>query len=274
MNTTLEIPEGSKAVISGKVIDGKNYLVVEVENEEQKEPEWTKFKRGDVLINPNAKPAIFAIFGEYGDGHSKRYFDCLFNSRHYGNTNWISSQLRKATEEEKQVLLDMLAKDGLMWDAEKLELVKIPDVPEWKNFKRGDVLICPDAEKEIFVIFDEYMNNSNHACFSCIFNVTSDENTLWMTDVFRKATKEEEKRFFKWLREERGLEWDGEKLVEVPKKGDMCIFWDSTPNEAMICVYKEFEDDHHIDHLDFYWDNAIKWDGTKEQYEKVLRGEL
>ena len=33
MNTTLEIPEGSRAVISGKVINGKNYLVVEVENE-------------------------------------------------------------------------------------------------------------------------------------------------------------------------------------------------------------------------------------------------
>ena len=33
MNTTLEIPEGSKATIQGKVIDGKNYLVVEVERE-------------------------------------------------------------------------------------------------------------------------------------------------------------------------------------------------------------------------------------------------
>jgi len=33
MNTTLELPEGSKATIRGKVIDGKNYLVVEVENE-------------------------------------------------------------------------------------------------------------------------------------------------------------------------------------------------------------------------------------------------
>jgi len=204
MNTTLEIPEGSKATIQGKVIDGKNYLVVEVEQESEGEN-------------------IFEI-------------------------------ARK------------------MLDKKRAEIEA--EAPEWTKFKRGDVLIYPDPKNEIFVIFDEYMNNSNHACFSCIFNVTSDENTLWMTDVFRKATKEEEKRFFKWLREERGLEWDGEKLVEVPKKGDMCIFWDSTPNEAMICVYKEFEDDHHIDHLDFYWDNAIKWDGTKEQYEKVLRGEL
>jgi hypothetical protein len=185
MNTTLELPEGSKAVISGKVIDGKNYLVVEVEREPEKS-----------------------------------------------------------------------------------------DAPEWTKFKRGDVLIYPDPENEIFVIFDEYMNNSNHACFSCIFNVTSDENTMWMTNMFRKATKEEEKRFFKWLREERGLEWDGEKLVEFLKEGDMCIFWDSNPSLALISIYHHFEDSSYVDHRYLCWDNAIKWDGTKEQYERVLRGEI
>ena len=184
-NTTLEIPEGSKATIQGKVIDGKNYLVVEVENEEQKEPEW-------------------------------------------------------------------------------------------KNFKRGDVLIYPDPKNEIFVIFDEYMNNSNHACFSCIFNVTSDENTMWMTNMFRKATKEEEKRFFKWLREEKGLGWDGEKLVEFLKEGDLAIFWDDNSEEARIAIYKRLDNDYglYVDHSDIYWFNALKWDGTKEQYEKVLRGEI
>ena len=179
INTTLEIPEGSKATIQGKVIDGKNYLVVEVEQE----PEWTKFKRGDVLI-------------------------------------------------------------------------------------------CPDVEPVIFVIFGEYVVGTNRTWYNCIFNSTGNTNTDWASSPFRKATDAEKAGFFKWLRDEEGLEWDGEKLVEVPKKGDMCIFWDSTPNEAMICVYKEFEDDHHIDHLDFYWDNAIKWDGTREQYERVLRGEI
>ncbi len=58
------------------------------------------------------------------------------------------------------------------------------------------------------------------------------------------------------------------------KAGDMCIFWDYTPREAIIAVYQHFVDGNYVDHMDFYWDNAIKWDGTKEQYEKVLRGEL
>ena len=183
MNTTLELPEGSKAVISGKVIDGKNYLVVEVKNEEQKEPEWTKFKRGDVLI-------------------------------------------------------------------------------------------CPDAEKEIFVIFGEYVEGGNHTCFNCIFNSTGDTNTNWVSSPFRKTTKEEEERFFKWLEKEKGLEWDGEKLVEFLKEGDMAIFWDANPRDAFIDIYKGFRDGCYVSHRDAYWDNALKWDGTRGQYEKVLRGEL
>ena len=186
MNTTLEIPEGSKAVISGKVIDGKNYLVVEVENEEQA-PEWTKFKRGDVLI----KPAV-----------------------------------------------------------------------------------C--KRDEIFVIFDEYMVDSNHTYFNCIFNNVNDGETHWVSELFRKATDVEEGRFFKWLDEEKGLEWDGEKLVEFLREGDLAIFWNDNSGEASIAIYKRHEDDYgfYVDHGDLYWDNALKWDGTKEQYERVLRGEL
>jgi hypothetical protein len=67
-------------------------------------------------------------------------------------------------------------------------------------------------------------------------------------------------------------------IVEVEqepelKEGDMAIFWDYTSG-AIIAVYRGFLDGRHLDHLDMYWYNAIKWDGTKEQYEKVLRGEL
>ena len=182
-NTTLEIPEGSKATIQGKVIDGKNYLVVEVKNEEQKEPEWTKFKRGDVLIYSKGMDVIFVIFGEYRNGHSKYYFNCLFNS-------------------------------------------------------------------------------------------VDDGNTCWVSELFRKATDAEKAGFFKWLEKEKGLEWDGEKLVEFLKEGDLAIFWHYEPREAIIAVYRHFVDDSYVDHMGSYWGNAIKWDGTKEQYERVLRGEL
>ena len=73
------------------------------------------------------------------------------------------------------------------------------------------------------------------------------------------------------------------------KEGDMCIFWDyakpkiceqcggefiATSCEAIIAVYRGFLDGSYVDHLAMYWDNALKWDGTKEQYERVLRGEI
>ena len=58
------------------------------------------------------------------------------------------------------------------------------------------------------------------------------------------------------------------------KKGDMAIFWDSNPSVAFISIYQHFVDGKHIDHMGIYWDNAIKWDGTKEQYERVMRGEI
>ena len=58
------------------------------------------------------------------------------------------------------------------------------------------------------------------------------------------------------------------------KEGDLAIFWDYTSCEAIIAVYRGFLDGSYVDHLAMYWDNAIKWDGTKEQYERVLRGEI
>ena len=66
------------------------------------------------------------------------------------------------------------------------------------------------------------------------------------------------------------------------KEGDLAIFWNYEPREAIIALYKQdvslwipkFVCGSHVDHTDFYWKNAIKWDGTKEQYERVLRGEI
>ena len=58
------------------------------------------------------------------------------------------------------------------------------------------------------------------------------------------------------------------------KEGDMCILWNRDSSLAFISIYQHFVDGKHVDYMNIYWDNALKWDGTKEQYEKVLRGEL
>jgi len=58
------------------------------------------------------------------------------------------------------------------------------------------------------------------------------------------------------------------------KEGDLAIFWNYEPREAIIALYKQFVGGEHIDHTDYGWKKAIRWDGTKEQYEMVLRGEI
>lgn len=182
-STTLELPEGSKATIAWKNIDGKNYLVVEVE---ERKPEWRKFKRRT-------------------------------------------------------------------------------------------------AKGDYWLMLDRYVPGSNSDFFDSLSNNTSDGNRNWMSAAFRIATKEEAE-FFKWLRDEKGLEWNGEKLVEIPKRGDFVIVWDKYPQTAKIELFKEYNKYMVLDKVgtyyryktktDSFWIHAIKWDGTKEQYEKVLRGEL
>jgi hypothetical protein len=68
------------------------------------------------------------------------------------------------------------------------------------------------------------------------------------------------------------MEW--RKIGGISERGGYGDILGYTPREAIIAVYRGVEDGRYFDHLDFYWNNALKWDGTKEQYEKVLRGEL
>jgi hypothetical protein len=59
------------------------------------------------------------------------------------------------------------------------------------------------------------------------------------------------------------------------KEGDLAIFWNDYTEYAIISVCKRLDDNgRYVDNLGLCWDNTIKWDGTKGQYERVLRGEL
>lgn len=194
MNTTLEIPEGSKATIAWKNIDGKNHLVVEVEN--------------------------------------------------------------------KSDMIDIEEKARIMLEKTRAEMN-----PEWTKFKRGNVL---KGNSGVMVLFDKFYyeysmeRHELEIAFRSLINNRGTGNSRWKVDAFTPASHKEKAEFFKWLRDEEGLEWDGEKLVEVQKEGDLAIFWDDNSGETRIAIYKG----------DLYWDHVIKWDGTKEQCEKVLRGEL
>ncbi len=62
----------------------------------------------------------------------------------------------------------------------------------------------------------------------------------------------------------------------VLKPGDWVIVWDEFPDEAKVGLLERFREYCSLPYqvAGGLYIHAIKWDGTKEQYEKVLRGEL
>lgn len=62
--------------------------------------------------------------------------------------------------------------------------------------------------------------------------------------------------------------WNGEL-----KKGDLAIFWDKDKGFALIKLYDRKDSGYHYDSSGINWGNAIKFE-SKEQFEKVLRGEI
>lgn len=63
-------------------------------------------------------------------------------------------------------------------------------------------------------------------------------------------------------------------IPEELKKGDLAIFWDNKYRDyPLIRMYDSKDYRGYYDSCGLFWDSAIKFE-SKEQYEKVLRGEI
>jgi len=60
------------------------------------------------------------------------------------------------------------------------------------------------------------------------------------------------------------------KSKSIPKKGDLCIFWDEEKKEAFIDVLNEVNDISYLTY-DGYWMNCVKY-VSEEQYRKIKSG--
>ena len=153
--------------------------------------------------------------------------------------------------------------------------IVIEFIPEKPKFKRGDILkLISIATPGLTVIFDK---TTSTIAFDSIYHNGESSNHGWCLGLFRHATKEEKQEFFDEL-EVKGKQWNAEKLKieDILKKGDLAIFWDSGCLNPAIRLYhgKSHSGNRNSDNFGTVWDNAVKWDGTKEQFEKVLRGEI
>lgn len=117
----------------------------------KKQRDWSKFrlpvKDGDIMMTTNKR--AFITNGKIdNDGYPCAY--CGINSHHdfiIGSTtngwtpSWTSSFYIPASEEAKKELFDKMKEAGYRWNANTLELEKIP------KFKEGDVLINKNTNK-------------------------------------------------------------------------------------------------------------------------------
>ena len=100
----------------------------------------SEFKIGDVCVDENDVDPIIFIFGGYDGKYPKRYADVCGDGRGcmifpIAESFCEEMDFRHATESEKQVIFDALAKISKMWDAEKLEITNLKDTATKKRWR-------------------------------------------------------------------------------------------------------------------------------------------
>ena len=131
-NTTYEYIKEIERKLGGKL----NLKTLEIENQ-------SEFKDGDVLFVKCNVDAFIEIFkhskkngGLYDHASLDTATQDLDISGKYGIGGYEITEIRLATEEEKQQLFDALAKKGKVWDAEKKKVVDIKKEHQFKPFEK------------------------------------------------------------------------------------------------------------------------------------------
>ena len=222
-------------------------------------PEKSKFKEGDfiyedgrIMIVNNYPNSYYALI------YPKLDMKPVYSVMYALNTHLSSLSFRHATEEEKQLLIDAMKKDGKRWNADKK---CVEDIPK-RKFKEGDKVRIKDG-----------ISSETHRGVGPSFISAMDEF------IGKELTVKGYSGGYVFFNEDDfGYKFDKDWLEpwsEEPKKGDLAIFWDNESLRPLIRLYhaKQHNENRHCDNFGGTWENAIKFE-SKEQFEKVLRGEI
>lgn len=246
--------------------NGKIYRLKEVESgvdslmELVEEP---KYKHGDFLMNDYR--LAFILDREGGDGEAYYLFCTDMNGEIQSHMQEREKGVRYcgylkhavlADSEATEAINDGLKSIGKRWNA---EMKCIEDIPKPK-FKVGDKVRIKDG-----------ISNKTHERVSPGFTSTMDKF------IGKELTVKEYRGGFAVISEDYcgyyfNEDWL-ESYTEKLKKGELAIFWDDNKDCALIRIYNTKGYRYHSDSSGHLWENAIKFE-SKEQYEKVLRGEI
>ena len=248
-NGTIQIGE-----IIGKTLDGRDiYKFTELGMAENVKIIDPRYKDGDFVVNEDGSILIF----KEADGD--RIFDHAYlpacGELIIDKVASYEGIKRHATTEEKQKMLNALAKVGKRWNEEKL---CIEDIPK-RKFKKGDKVVLKSGYKKSDVliyldVFDLFIGKplTIRGYTDTGYVLFSDCPYIFSEDWF-------------------------EPYVEELKKGDLAIFWNGVKKYATIRIYdRSNESAEYLLHKDIQglnWYNAIKFEST-EQFEKLINGEL
>jgi hypothetical protein len=140
--------------------------------------------------------------------------------------------------------------------------IVIEFIPEKRKFKAGDKVKIKDGissktSRDIYPLFTEPMDEFIGKKLT-VEKYNSMGFVITDADYFGYNFHED------WL----------EPWSDEPKKGDLAIFWDYDDKEySAIHMYDRKGNSGYYDSSGIPWDNAIKFE-SKEQFEKLLRGEI
>ena len=151
--TRIKIPKGCEYITFEQIGE----TIVTSFNEDK------EFRIGDVCVDKKCGSTIIFIFGGYDGKSTKRYADVWGDGSRcvvfpIAKSYVEEMDFRHATESEKQVMFDSLAKIGKMWDAEKLEITNIkyvPKVGDCVKLDKGNIILYFFVENETA----EYVNS-------------------------------------------------------------------------------------------------------------------
>lgn len=254
--TTAEIRDLFNQVMLGEISLSR---MVEFINERVGEAEdiSDELKDGDFVVNEAGSILIFRKKDE-----NKIYDHAFLGGGWLLFTNLVAPSFsgikRYATEEEKQKLLDALAKEGKRWNEEKK---CIEDIPK-RRFRAGDKVKIKDGiSSETHRGVSPGFVNAMDKFIGKELTVKEYSSRGWVVFYGDEYEFAED-----WL----------EPYVEELKEGDLAIFWDDNKETAMIDKYDYFIGDStfpHRDHRGIGWKNVIKFE-SKEQFEKLIKGEI
>lgn len=158
MNKTykIQLPQNKEAQnIRTNIKDGT--IEVEVELREKWEP-----RDGEICYVKACSSFIAAIRSKEHDNlYAYAIFSISTNSINSPRINIICSiayikEIRPATNSEKQLLFDALAKEGKMWDAERKQVV---DLPRWRAEKGEEYCMVIVSPSDIKIFNHEKTDN-------------------------------------------------------------------------------------------------------------------